>query len=274
MTCDESNLMWAEHLNHTLAPEQEAQLQAHLASCEACRAEIGRLEALWRDLGTLPAEEPNVAVRTRFYDALAAYRDGAASGAGHLFPELRRGPEGRPAWWQIAAGVALLALGAAAGYGVRSQEAHSAQAAAEMEQLRGEVNNMRQLVALSLMQQQSASERLRGVSWANRVQPSDKEVLTALIETMNHDPNVNVRLAAVDALRRFSSSPQTRPVALEAAIQALPRQNAPIVQVAIIDLLVDLREKDAAPELRRVVSDRDANNGVREHAQWALERLQ
>jgi anti-sigma factor RsiW len=273
MTCDESNLMWAEHLNHTLTPEQETQLQAHLASCEACRAEVGRLEAFWQDLGALPAQEPGVTMRTRFYDALAAYRDGAASGAGHLFPR-GGGSGGRPAWWQIAAGVALLALGATAGYGVRSEEAHSAQAAAEVEQLRGEVNNMRQLVALSLMQQQSASERLRGVSWANRVQPSDKEVLTALIETMNHDPNVNVRLAAVDALRRFSSSRETRPVALEAAIQALPRQNAPIVQVAIIDLLVDLREKDAAPELRRVVSDRDANNGVREHAQWALERLQ
>ena len=32
---------------------------------------------------------------------------------------------------------------------------------------------MRQLVALSLMQQQSASDRLRGVSWAYQVEPSD-----------------------------------------------------------------------------------------------------
>ena len=60
---------------------------------------------------------------------------------------------------------------------------------------------MRQMVALSLMQEQSASERLRGVSWAMPRAVDDTEVLSALLTTVNQDPNVNVRLAAVDALR-------------------------------------------------------------------------
>ena len=59
---------------------------------------------------------------------------------------------------------------------------------------------MRQLVALSLMQQQSASERLRGVSWAYQRGTIRREVLAALVSAVNHDTNVNVRLAAVDAL--------------------------------------------------------------------------
>jgi HEAT repeat protein len=129
---------------------------------------------------------------------------------------------------------------------------------------------MRQLVALSLLQQQSASERLRGVSWTYRVEPSDTEVLAALLAAVNHDPNVNVRLAAVDALRPFAAGQPTR----DAVIQALPSQTDPIVQVALIDLLVDLKETEAAPELRKVAADGSTDVGVRQRAQWALEKLQ
>jgi HEAT repeat protein len=125
-------------------------------------------------------------------------------------------------------------------------------------------------VALSLLQQQSASERLRGVSWAYRVEPSDKEVLSALLTAVNHDPNVNVRLAAVDALRPFAANQTTR----DAVMQSLRQQTAPIVQVALIDLLVDLKETEAAPELQRVATDNATDIGVRQRAEWALERLQ
>jgi HEAT repeat protein len=129
---------------------------------------------------------------------------------------------------------------------------------------------MRQLVALSLLQQQSASERLRGVSWAYQVESSDTEVLSALVSAVNQDPNVNVRLAAVDALHPFASSPTTR----NAVMQALPKQSAPIVQVALIDLLVDLKEREALKELERMASDTSLDAGVRQRAQWALEKLQ
>ena len=133
---------------------------------------------------------------------------------------------------------------------------------------------MRQLVALSLMQQQSAGDRLRGVSWSYQVEPSDTEVLDALVTAVNHDPNVNVRLAAVDALRPFTGSPSTHVTARNAVVQALPKQTAPIVQVALIDFLAELKERNAAPELRRLVSDPDIDSGVRKRAEWALERMQ
>jgi HEAT repeat protein len=129
---------------------------------------------------------------------------------------------------------------------------------------------MRQLIALSLMQQQSASERLRGVSWAYRAEPSDKEVLSALVSAVNNDPNVNVRLAAVDALHAFAASPVTR----QAVVEALPRQTTPTVQVALIDLLVDFKAQDAVSALREFADQDKVNGTVRRRAQWALERLQ
>ncbi len=259
MTCEDIKPLFADYWSGTLSPEDRARVEQHLEICADCRAESKRLEALWRNLALLPADEPDSALRERFYETLSAYRDGAATGA-----------KPRAAVWQmlsrIAAGIALVTMGAGIGYGLRSNQA----SANEVTQLRGEVNNMRQLVTLSLLQQQSASERLRGVSWAVRAEPSDTEVLDALLAHVNHDPNVNVRLAAVDALRPFASNRVTR----DAVMQALAGQTEPIVQVALIDLLVDLKEKDATEELQRVAVDHLADSGVRERARWALEKLQ
>jgi HEAT repeats len=126
------------------------------------------------------------------------------------------------------------------------------------------------LIALSLLRQQSASERLRGVSWANRVESSDGQVLAALLDSVNHDPNVNVRLAAADALRTFAMTSAARTEIAKAIIL----QSAPLVQIALIDLVVDLKDSSSITELRQVAGNDSLNPSVRERAAWAVERLQ
>lgn len=265
MTCEEARNRMTDYWSLTLGAAEREDFTAHLASCEACRSDVSRIGALWQGLDLLPLEEPSGQVRERFYEMLGAYRQGLASA------------EARPVrrWWtmpawQMAAAAVLLAAGLGIGYGARG----NGQPPAEISQLREEVASMRQLVALSLMQQQSASERLKGVSWSYQVEPSDTEVLNALVTTVRHDPNVNVRLAAVDALRPFTGSPVTHLTARNAVVQALPKETSPIVQVALIDFLAELKERNAAPELRRLVSDPDIDVGVRKRAEWALERMQ
>jgi hypothetical protein len=256
MTCEESKRLFADYWSRSLTGAEEIELEAHLAGCGECRAEADRLEMLWRDLARIPTEEPGVGLRTRFYEML---RGAEASAARRWW----RAAENSPALWRVAAGLALLGIGAAIGYAVRPN-------GGEIAQLRAEVSTMRQLVASSLLQQQSASERLRGVSWAYRVEPSDSEVLAALLDAVNRDPNVNVRLAAVDALHAFAPNS----VARQRVLASLENQTAPIVQVAIIDLLVDLKEGKAGPELRKLAENASTDNGVRQRAQWALERLE
>ena len=129
---------------------------------------------------------------------------------------------------------------------------------------------MRQLVALSLLQQQSASDRLRGVNFAYRVEQSDPQVLSALLTTVNHDPNTNVRLAAVDALRNFTDNPIGR----KGLVQALAKQESPLVQIAIVDQIVELHEKSAAPAVQFLLASENLNPEVKQRAQWALKQLQ
>jgi hypothetical protein len=257
MTCDEARKYFADAWRDDLDEQSERDFQAHLESCPACRSEAGQLRDMWDLLGAMPRPEPDAGLRTDFYSSLREWQ--------------RRDSERRaPLWWarhpafQAIAAVLLIAMGIGIG---RFAGGHEENKFTELQQ---EVKDMRQMVTLSLLQQQSASDRLKGVSWAYRVDKSDQDVREALLQALKSDPNENVRLAAVDALRKFGHSPEAR-TGLE---QALGQQRSPLVQVAILDELVDMRSKSSIQTVDGLLREPELNPAVRKHAQWAVGQLQ
>ena len=136
-------------------------------------------------------------------------------------------------------------------------------------ELRQELRDMRVMVGLALMQQPSASERLRGVSWSSRIDQPGNDVVEALLDTLMHDSNDNVRLATVDALRRFAD----REIVRTAAVEALSRQTSPLVQAALIDFVVDADDRAAVDTLHRLSNDETVHDSVRERAARAAKQL-
>lgn len=256
MNCEDFKRNFVEYWRGALSPADLESFQAHLASCEECRQEAESLKYVWSTLGEMPEAEPGLALRSRFYASLREM-------------EHRQAERRERFWWlrhpafQAGFAVAVLVLGIFIGN-------MTAGSSGQVAQLRTEVNSMRQLVTLSLLQQQNASDRLRGVNWAYRVEQSDSEVLSALLTTVNHDPNVNVRLAAVDALRNFSDSPVGR----RGLVQSLNKQDSPMVEIAILDQLVEMKERSAKPAINMLVAESDVNPEVKQHAAWALRQLQ
>src|SRR5262249_26596282 len=184
---------------------------------------------------------------------------------------LGRGGPTRPAL-QFGLCLGLLLIGVVLGRQVRSVPAPpTPQPNTEVTALRSELTEMRQMVALSLMQQQSASDRLRGVNWSYQMQKPGSEVfLTALLDTLMHDPTVNVRLATIDALRQFGDQSTVR----RGVIEAIPREKSPMVQVALIDLAVDLKEKESIATLRQLTEDQKINESVRQRARKGIAELE
>ena len=129
---------------------------------------------------------------------------------------------------------------------------------------------MRQLVTLSLLQQQSATERLQGVNWSYRAEPNDTEILSALLQTVNHDSSVDVRLAAVDALRNFSGNP----IAHRGLSNTLLKQSSPLVQIAVLEALTELHEPASAPAIRQLLQHPEVDENVRRRANEALSTFQ
>ena len=240
------------------ARDVPAELREHLDGCAACREEVEELGMVWNRLESLPDPEPSPRLRQEFYTRLSNYREK---------PRFSIGAWLRHPVFQAAAAVVILAAGIGVGrYAGRDTNANEAKVA----RLEDEVTDMKQMVALSLLRQESAGDRLRGVDWVTQTPDADQKVLDALISTANHDPNVNVRVAAIEALGRFNSTPMVR----TALPKSLSRQDSPLAQIAVLDEIVELRERSAAPVIRSLITQTDLNPDVKQHAQWALRQLE
>ena len=265
MTCDEVRLSIPEYLSRELSSREALEVEGHVAECAGCRTELSEMSSLWRSMARLPQPEPGPLMRTRFESMLSAYEHGIERGRqdtawSRLQGRLSALWPKQPAW-QFAIAAACLVAGFFGGSALT--QTHLRPANNEITTLRGEVAAMRQLVTLSLLQQQSPSDRLRGVNWSVRVEQPTPEVPAALLFAVNNDENVNVRLAAVDALHTFTADERTR----RALIAALPKQDSPLVQIALIDLLGQLHEPETAKALQRLAAQPRVDESVRAVAQ-------
>jgi len=243
---------------------------------------------MWKKLAMLPDAQPSADSRARFEAMLHAFpgvtgdalvaadraipsqpaaKTDSRSSLRNFFDWLRS-PVGAVAW-----SMALLIIGVAIGARVRGvpTTTNPTIQGEEIASMHAELTSMRQMVALSMLQQQSASERLQGVSWTSRQDHLDPQVQAVLLHTLRYDTSVDVRLAALDALSRHAAAqPQVR----KGVVDALQTQQSPLVQVALIDQLAEWRDPDAAQRLKNFQQTPNLNPAVRQRAEWAVSKLQ
>jgi predicted anti-sigma-YlaC factor YlaD len=267
MKCEEIAELLPDYLREGLKAEQKNTVERHLESCVECSEVAG----LWKKLALIPDEQPSATGRERFEAMLQAYQ----TGRGVEDVTLRTPDRGASIWsvfqWlrspvgAVAWSIALVAVGAYLGMQLGGAKSSSQDLAA----MHTELTNMRQIVALSMLQQQSASQRLEGVTWTRREGQLDPQVLAALVHTLRYDQSVDVRLAALDALSRHAGQPQVK----KTVVDALQEQQSPLVQVALIDQLVEWRDAEAAPRLEKLRQTPNLNPAVRQRADWAISKL-
>jgi hypothetical protein len=267
MTCDDAHQHTADYMTGRLPDDMRAALEEHLDTCQECAAQLASLPEMWTRLRELPEPLPDsAAMRARFRVMLAEHEH--ESPARRLRGGVRAwfwAPAVRPVW---ASAFSAAALVAGVGLG-RYMSAPPPIGPGDVAALRAEVGDLRQMVSLSLLQQQSASERLKGVAWAADLGGAGTPVVSALLETLANDPNVNVRLASVDALRRFAERDAVR----AGAVDALGRQTSPLVQMALIDFVVEARLAAAKDTLSRLAMDDSVHETVRARAERGLREV-
>lgn len=87
--------------------------------------------------------------------------------------------------------------------------------------------------------------------------------------SLDDDSNVNVRLAAVDALYLFYDQPEVK----EHILGTLAKQDSPLIQAALIDLLVGIRERLAVESLQHLLQDKNLNPQVKQKAVQGIQQL-
>jgi hypothetical protein len=162
-----------------------------------------------------------------------------------------------------------LLIGFASGqlYNRRQANASDTAVVAANEGVEGE--SIKKVLAFDAMTQSSASDRIQAVNKIYELDGADREITQLLINTLNFDANVNVRLAACQALLRFEREEGVR----EALIQSLRIQKDPNVQLTLIEALVAIKEKRAATDMQWLARNQQVLEVVRLKAEEGLGAL-
>jgi anti-sigma factor RsiW len=270
MNCEKTQERFADYLTGDLDESGRAEVREHILACPACRGDLEDLTVAWARLGVLPEEQPGGPVRSRFYAMLQEYKEGLEAEK-----KAARAAGSRPGWrdwftfrrpaFAASFSVLLLVLGLGAGLLLNGGRVAGVRYAT----LSREVQDMRQQIALSLLDRPSATERIQGIGYSAEVENPSGTTLAALFNALDADPNPNVRLAAVDALYLFRDKPGVR----ESLVRSLAVQPYPLVQVALIDLLVEVREARAVEALKKLVESGELTPEVKKRAEQGLRQI-
>jgi HEAT repeat protein len=129
--------------------------------------------------------------------------------------------------------------------------------------------NAQQVQLLELLADPSAVQRLRAVSYAGEVAPTNERVVAALFSTLNQDPNVNVRLASLEVLANLTQDPVVR----QGLVRSLAHQESPLVQSALADVMVRLQEPRSVRPLRKLLQQENLHEQVKDKIEQSIESL-
>lgn len=170
-----------------------------------------------------------------------------------------------PTFYRAAAAVFLVLSGVAIGYWLNENQQHEQ----ELMVLKGQMQEMRNMMMVKMGNQESASQRMIAVAQVMEMEKPDDEIVKVLVKTMNEDVNTNVRMAALDALSKFHQDPLVR----KELVSALAKQKDPVVQIALIQLMVKMKEKGVVKDLQHLVDDAKTMKAVKDEAYSGLMKL-
>ena len=275
MNCTSAQPRFAELLDDRLTESDTAEVRAHLAVCPDCQREFSSLAQTLSAVDKLPSAKPGPRLRANFYALLEEEKNSAASIRATVE---RRQRAARLTLWRwilspaVAIAIALTAFHAGSRYAAPAPASAPTDDRAvkrELAELRTKVDSVGQLVGYSLLQQRSTSERLQTVLATLDNKNPNQKVLGNLIGALALDPSVNVRLSALDALYPHADQQLVR----SGVLASLPREQNPLVQVAMIDFLVAARDRDATPELEKIARNETVDRAVRDAAKRGLAQL-
>jgi hypothetical protein len=267
MKCEEVEAAMIDYLDNTLDNRLRQEIEKHLETCERCLDELKDSQQVMQLISKDEMVKPDDSMRINFYHMLHSEikksegRNAAAFQTSSV-PWYNRGR------FRIAAGIALLICGTFLGAFIHSELINS-YPANELKQLHSEVTELKKAAMFTMLKEESSSDRIQAVNYADDLENPDENVIEVLIKTLNQDKNVNVRMAAAYALAKYAD----RRSVCDSLVKSLTVQTDPILQVTLINILVERKEKSAINPIQQIITNKSTLKEVKEVAENGVRLL-
>lgn len=241
----------ADYLQGTLDEASSKELEQLIETGEIDFIDFRAYEQLHHDLELVSIPKPSDNMRNRFYSMLTDEQVKLEeSGTSRWMENLRNWFDNLTAP-KLAYAFILLIMGGFIGNFTGSDSD-------QIDQLTMEMESMRQLMMVSMLEGPSATDRLRAVNISSQLPQADERAVQALLFTLNNDPSENVRIQTIQALARWGDIPTVR----EGMIRSISRQDSDLVIVALADAMVEMGARNAAQEFEKLRNERDLSNSI------------
>lgn len=261
LTKDIATEWWMEALNDELDPVRKDALMVFLKKHPDFHQELLESAELWHRMADLEALAPSTEMDLRFENMLRSHT---------THSQQRLGFSDRLIQWvhqHWAPGLAFLVIGLAIGiFLIPDGQSPDRE---ELAHLSSEVGQMKKMLMLSLIEKPQAQDRIKAVNMVSELGKNDEKITEALISTLNKDPSVNVRLAALEALMSYGTRSSVR----EALIRSIALQNSPLMQVALADAMVVLQEKSSIDAFNQILRSSGVDENVKSKLEFTIETL-
>ncbi|MBX2828620.1 MAG: HEAT repeat domain-containing protein [Flavobacteriaceae bacterium] len=259
--------LWPDYVLGKVSKVEQEEIVSFLEKFPEVREELSEWDPI---MGTLQAEweVPSNEMDRAFYEKLHSFVEEEAPQSNTKGKVHRLHP-----WMMGIAASVVLILGFALGKLFNSEGAvtenslvntHEKLKAAEEE-----THELRTQLVISLADQPSASKRLEALSEVKKLDSATDKVIEALFKMLNNDPNVNVRLAAVTSLSKYVENPIVR----EGLVMSITQQESPLVQIALAELMVTLKEQKSINSMETLLKKPDINAAVKEKLEESIKEI-
>jgi hypothetical protein len=267
MKCEEVEKNMIDYLDKNLEEALCKEIERHLETCERCLDELRDSQEVLNIISKEEMVKPDDSLRINFYHMLHSQikKNEESNTSSIRKPSIPWYNLGR---YGIAAGIALLICGTFIGMLIHGG-LNSSYTSNELKQLHSEISDLKKATMFTMLKEESSSDRIQAVSYVADLDTPDENVIEVLVKTLNHDKNVNVRMAAAYALSKFAG----QRAVCDSLVKSLEIQNDPIIQVTLINILMERKEKSALIPIQKIIANKSTLKEVRAVAENSLRVL-
>ena len=262
MECRNIQNLMIDFIDGNIFGDRKEQIEEHLLVCKKCRDEHMKVKQLQDDLKLIEDEVPREEMKSNFYSMLEQEKKQLNENkiSREKYHETKH--LGRNFMKYAAITIALLSIGFLLGQQMQLRNTNQE----EIALLKQELNEMQQNFSMASLTNSTASQRLKAVNTiSDQIKPDDKMIYT-LINTLKNDENVNVKMAAANALAKYPENKKVRDVLIE----SLQNEEDPALQITLIGILTQIQDKRAKNAFQNILQNDNTIPVVKQQAEEGL----